>query len=280
METETIKKNYTSAPLPFMGQKRRFVADFKEAIKTFDNAMIFVDLFGGSGLLSHIAKQTRPDAHVIYNDYDDYHKRLANIDRTNLLLADIRQIVANIPHDKKIPLEIRKAILNRVYEDEQSGFVDYITLSSSLLFSMNYVTDFVALSKTAMYNCLKKDNYNCDGYLNNVEIVKHDYRELFNQFKDRNDIVFLVDPPYLSTETKTYKNYWKLTDYLNVLQVLDGTSYVYFTSNKSSLIELMNWIEANKTIGNPFKEAVRKETSNRLNYNAEYKDIMLYKAAA
>lgn len=279
METEKTKKNYTSAPLPFMGQKRRFIADFKKAIKTFDRATTFVDLFGGSGLLSHIAKQICPDARVIYNDYDDYHERLANIDRTNILLADLRQIVVNVPHDKKIPPEIKKAVLDRVCEDEQCGFVDYITLSSSVLFSMKYVTSFEALSKETMYNCVKKDNYNCDGYLNNVEIVKYDYRELFNQFKDRNDIVFLVDPPYLSTETKTYRNYWKLTDYLDVLQVLNGVSYVYFTSNKSSLIELLDWIENFKS-ENPFKGATKIETLNHPNYQASYTDIMLYKNAA
>lgn len=279
METETTKKNYTSAPLPFMGQKRRFVADFKKAIKTFDHTTTFVDLFGGSGLLSHIAKQVCPDARVIYNDYDDYHERLANIDRTNILLSDLRQIVANVPRDKKIPPEIRKAVLDRIYEDEQSGFVDYITLSSSILFSMKYVTSFEALSKETMYNCVKKDNYNSDGYLNKVEIVKYDYRELFNQFKDRNNVVFLVDPPYLSTETKTYRNYWKLTDYLDVLQVLNGVSYVYFTSNKSSLIELLDWIENFKS-ENPFKGATKIETLNHPNYQASYTDIMLYKNAA
>lgn len=280
METETTKKNYTSAPLPFMGQKRRFVADFKKAIKTFDRATTFVDLFGGSGLLSHIAKQVCPDARVIYNDYDDYHERLANIDRTNILLADLRQIVANVPRDKKIPPEIRKAVLDRIYEDEQSGGVDYITLSSSILFSMKYVTSFEALSKETMYNCMRKDDYNSDDYLDGLEVVKYDYRELFDQFKDRKDVVFFIDPPYLSTEAGTYKSYWKLIDYLDVLKTLKGVSYIYFTSNKSSLIELLDWIDINKTIGNPFKEAVRKETSNRLTYNAEYKDIMLYKNAA
>lgn len=277
MINKTSKRNYTAAPLPFMGQKRRFITDFKEAIKAFDDATVFIDLFGGSGLLSHVAKQARPDARVIYNDYDDYHERLANIDRTNVLLADLRTIVANVPGDKKMPPEVKEAVLARVYEDEQSGYVDYITLSSSVLFSMKYVTSFEALSKETMYNCVRKDNYNSDGYLDGLEVVKYDYRELFNQFKDRKDVVFIIDPPYLSTEAGTYKSYWKLTDYLDVLQVLNDVSYVYFTSNKSSIIELLEWIDKSKIIGNPFNKAIRKETSNQITYNAKYKDIMLYK---
>lgn len=277
MINKTSKRNYTAAPLPFMGQKRRFITDFKEAIKAFDDTTVFIDLFGGSGLLSHVAKQARPDARVVYNDYDDYHERLANIDRTNVLLADLRTIVANVPGDKKMPLEVKEAILVRVYEDEQSGYVDYITLSSSVLFSMKYVTSFEALSKETMYNCVRKDNYNSDGYLDGLEVVKYDYRELFNQFKDRKDVVFIIDPPYLSTEAGTYKSYWKLTDYLDVLQVLNDVSYVYFTSNKSSLIELLDWIGKNLNAVNPFKGATKKEMLNRMNYQASYKDIMLYK---
>lgn len=277
MINKPSKRNYSAAPLPFMGQKRRFITDFKVAIKAFDNATVFIDLFGGSGLLSHIAKQVRPDARVIYNDYDDYHERLANINRTNRLLADIRRIVANLPHDKKIPTEIKTAILSRIYEDEQCGFVDYITLSSSLLFSMKYVTSFESLSKETMYNCVRKEGYNCDGYLDGLEVVKYDYRELFERFKDRTDVVFFIDPPYLSTEVGIYKSYWKLTDYLDVLQVLNGVSYVYFTSDKSSLIELLDWISKNLNAENPFKGATKIEMLNRINYQASYKDIMIYR---
>lgn len=76
-----------------MGQKRRFVGEFKKAIKQFPAATLFVDLFGGSGLLSHTTKQQRPDTRVIYNDFDDFHLRLENIPRTNALLADIRNFV-------------------------------------------------------------------------------------------------------------------------------------------------------------------------------------------
>lgn len=69
-------KIYNTAPLPFMGQKRRFVNQFREALREFSTATTFVDLFGGSGLLSHITARERPDARVIYNDFDDYHLRI------------------------------------------------------------------------------------------------------------------------------------------------------------------------------------------------------------
>lgn len=65
-------KIYTQAPLPFMGQKRRWNSAFKTALENYEDCHTFVDLFGGSGLLSHFTKTVRPDARVVYNDFDGY----------------------------------------------------------------------------------------------------------------------------------------------------------------------------------------------------------------
>ena len=61
-------KNYTTSPLPFQGQKRKFVKHFKEALAHFPTNATYIDLFGGSGLLSHTVKTTHPNARVIWND--------------------------------------------------------------------------------------------------------------------------------------------------------------------------------------------------------------------
>ena len=275
----TVKcKCYSASPLPFMGQKYRFVREFKEALKHFNNADTFVDLFGGSGLLSHVAKHERPDARLIYNDYDDFHVRVENVERTNALLADLRSIVANSPHAKMLDKSPRDEILARIKEEDKSGFVDYITLSSSLLFSMRYATSFDELSAGKLYNNVRKVAYNNAGYLDGLEIVRHDYKVLHEQYKTPKDVVFIVDPPYLSTEVGVYKCFWKLADYLDVLKVLYDISFILFTSEKSSLIELMNWISDNFHVENPLRGATRKERFNSANYNATYKDIMLYKS--
>ena len=89
--------------------------------------------------------------------------------------------------------------------------------------------------------------------------------------------MFLVDPPYLSTDVTTYSMYWRLSDYLDVLTVLEGHSFVYFTSNKSSIIELCEWMGKNRTLGDPFEGCIKTEFNARMNYNAGYTDIMLYK---
>ncbi len=58
-------KIYNQAPLPFQGQKRRFLKDFKEALKGFPCDAIYVDLFGGSGLLSHTVKSVYPQSKAV-----------------------------------------------------------------------------------------------------------------------------------------------------------------------------------------------------------------------
>ena len=65
-----MKNMNLSAPLPFVGQKRMFAKEFIKVLEQFPEDTVFVDLFGGSGLLSHIAKRSKPDATVVYNDFD------------------------------------------------------------------------------------------------------------------------------------------------------------------------------------------------------------------
>lgn len=277
-----MKKLYLAAPLPFQGQKRMFAKEYINVLNQFPENTTFVDLFGGSGLLSHIAKYHKPNATVVYNDYDGYRVRIKHIKQTNELLTQIRQITKNIPRYKPIIGAVRENILARIKNKErEDGYIDYITLSSSLLFSMKYATCYEDLEKETLYNSVKKTDYpSCEDYLNGLTITSCDYKKVFEQYKDVPGIVFLVDPPYLSTDCKTYTMSWKLSDYLDVLSILKEHNFIYFTSNKSSIVELCEWMAKNKDIGNPFEKCQRKEFKAHMNYNSSYTDIMLFKDAA
>lgn len=274
-----MRKMYMSAPLPFVGQKRMFAREYVKVLKQYPQTTIFVDLFGGSGLLSHITKCQCPDATVVYNDFDNYRKRLANIPQTNRLLDDLRKISSDTPRHKIINGAIRERIYERIrLEELYNGFVDYITVSSSVMFSMKYKTSLEGMRKETLYNNIRKTDYSpCEDYLDGLTITSCDYKEVFNKYKDVPGVVFLVDPPYLSTEVGTYKMYWGLADYLDVLTVLKGHSFVYFTSNKSSIIELCEWNGRNNDIGNPFEYCTRAEFNAHMNYSSSYTDMMLYK---
>jgi len=279
LNTITMKYNYVQSPLPFQGQKRRFLKPFKQALNEFPADAIYVDLFGGSGLLSHTVKQMYPDSTVIYNDFDNYSNRIDNVAKTNTLLSDIRLICAKSDERKeRLPDHLKSEVIDRISKEE--GFVDWVTISSSLLFSMKYVTSFEQLKKETFYNKVRLSNYTAEGYLEGVLRTKKDYRDLFQDYKNNSNVVFLVDPPYLSTDCTTYSrpDYWKLSDYLNVLKTIEDTSYFYFTSNKSQIIELCEWMQTRGYCMSPFDGGTTVSVNTSLTYNASYEDIMIYKA--
>lgn len=114
-----MRKMYLSAPLPFVGQKRMFAREFIKVLGQFPDSTVFVDLFGGSGLLSHITKCVRPDATVVYNDFDNYRCRLVNIPATNVLLSDLRRIAEGEPRNKRITGEVRDKMFARIERERK-----------------------------------------------------------------------------------------------------------------------------------------------------------------
>ena len=184
---------------------------------------------------------------------------IAAIPRTNALLTRIREVTESLPRGKVIRQPHRDRILEIIAEEEQRGFVDYITLSPSLLFSMKYANNMNELVKQTFYNTVRRNDYCADGYLDGLTIVHKDYKVLFAEYRD------------------TYTMTWKLSDYLDVLTILQGHDYVYFTSNKSQIIELCEWIGQSRIDRNPFECAHRVEVNTTMNYNSNYTDIMLYK---
>lgn len=245
-----MSKKYSTAPLPFQGQKRRFVKHLKEVLKNYNPNAIYVDLFGGSGLLSHNIKQFYPNATVVYNDFDNYRKRLKMIPKTNKILEKLRLVLNDYPRKSRVTGVERQEVLEILKKADSDGYDDWVTISASLRFSMNYATCYKDFETDTIYNRVRKTNYSAEDYLNGVKIVSKDYKALFNEYKDFDNIVFVVDPPYLSTDTTTYNSgkYWKLTDYLEILEVINKSDFIYFTSNKSSIVELCEWFGSTSVV--------------------------------
>lgn len=273
-------KNYSQSPLPFQGQKRKFVKHFKEALKAFPDKAIYVDLFGGSGLLSHTIKKEKPLARVVWNDYDNFVHRLECIPITNEILAHLRPIVAGKVKGERID-HLKPAILE-VIKKYPSDKVDFISLSASLLFSGKYATSLQGLEKENFYNCVIKTSYKSEGYLHGVERRSTDYKELIHEFTNTEDIVFILDPPYLSTDISSYTggNYWKLKDYLQIVKCLNTMPmYVYFSSNKGQLLDLFDFLCNEYNFPSPFQGTERIVVNTSVNFLSTYEDIMIYKTS-
>jgi hypothetical protein len=101
----------------------------------------------------------------------------------------------NYLREQKIIGEVRDKIINRIHKDNMAGYVDCITLISSILFPMKYVLSCEQLHKETLYNRVAQSVYDATGYLDGLEIVYMCYKELFAKYKDLENVVFLVDPP-------------------------------------------------------------------------------------
>lgn len=109
--TATRYKTYTQPPLPFRGNKRMWVKYFTELLKAnYSDCDIVVDLFGGSGFCSYLAKKALPNAEVVYNDFDYYVNRIEKIPQTNEIIRRLTQVIAGIPIKANIGKEKKKGV--------------------------------------------------------------------------------------------------------------------------------------------------------------------------
>lgn len=255
--------------------------EFRKVLAEYPDDVTIVDLFGGSGILSHTAKAVKPNATIVYNDFDNFRKRLKHIPHTNALLDKIRPLACCVDKLHRIPNNVRDRIRTLVREEEQGvGFVDFYTISQSLMFPMKYATNLGDFLKMTLYNRMVGNGYDAEGYLDGLTIVSEDYRVLFERYKDMPNVLFVLDPPYLSTDVGAYTEYWSLSKCLDVLQLLMSRDFVYFTSNKSQLLELCDWLGKSGLGRNLFEGARRIELPVRLNHSSEYIDIMIHKRAS
>ena len=116
---------YKRPPLPFEGNKKLWRKKFISLIDSLDDDYIYCDLFGGSGILSHWIKKTKPESTVIYNDYDYYIDRLNKIEQTNNILDELRELLKDIKHGSKLSKETKGKVIEIL---KQYDNPDLITL--------------------------------------------------------------------------------------------------------------------------------------------------------
>ena len=274
---------FKQAPLPFVGQKRMFLKYVQAVLdKHIDNdgeGWTIVDVFGGSGLLSHTAKQLKPKATVIYNDFDGYAERLKHIDDINRL----RQIIFNylhaiVPKNGRLSKEIKGEIINKI--NNFKGYKDLNCLASWLLFSGQQVGNFEALFAKDFWHCVRQSDYpSAEGYLDGVEVVSESFHKLIPRYKDQNKVLLLLDPPYLCTRQESYKQatYFDLIDFLRLINITKPP-YIFFSSTKSEFIRYLDYMQECKTDNwqafDGYERIVVKASTSK---DGAYEDNMIYK---
>lgn len=278
--------NYTQAPLPFTGQKRRFLNHFKTLLKQHipndGDGWIIVDAFGGSGLLAHTAKQVLPKARVIYNDFDGYAERLQNINDTNKLRTIIADLLAHYPRNQKLPETLKKAVQATL--NSFGGYIDLDCVASWILFSGQQTTDLNDLIYNHTYfNHVRLSDYpSADGYLDGVEVVSKSYHELLPEFQDNSKALLVLDPPYVSTAQGAYRKagYFGMVEFLRLMRLV-RPPFVFFSSTRSELLDYLDLIVNEKAEGWQNLQDYQKISVHiTMNKTAYYEDNMIYKFQA
>lgn len=277
-----MAKIYTQAPLPFIGQKRNFIAHFKQILKVHlpaDGAgWTIVDAFGGSGLLSHTAKAIKPAARVIYNDFDGYAQRLTNIPHTNRLRQQLAAILQDYPRQQRLDAAT-KAAVHRIIR-RFDGPLDLDALTSWLLFSGKQAASLDELLSHTMYNTLRRSDYpEASGYLNGLEITRLSYRELLPAHINQPNTLLVLDPPYVCTKQGAYRlaGYFGMVEFLRLMSMV-RPPFVFFSSTRSELLAYLDLLVSERLPGwERFAGYQTVSINASINKDAAYEDNLVFK---
>lgn len=284
-------KIYNKAPLPFIGQKRKQIENFtqvlNEIISNNGEGWTIVDVFGGSGLLSHNAKVIKPQARVVYNDFDYYTNRLKKIHETEKFrqfLCSILQPYTFIRDDKITQdkcLQITDYLQNNDCEK-----IDLTTASSYLLFSASQVGSWQEFlnkaKKQQLFNRVSRTPIvSCDDYLQDVEIVHQDFIDLMPYFSGQNKTLLILDPPYLNTHCSAYNNanYFALNSFVHMVHLMQPP-FIVFGSDKSEILPFMKKaVELEILDYEKFTDIKIFDKTINISKNQKYQDYLIYKAS-
>lgn len=230
-------------------------------------------------MLSHAAKQLKPRARVIYNDFDGYAERIKHINDINRLRAQIATLLAGVPRQKRVT---DKALKSQIIDTIKAfdGYVDLASLASWLLFSGNQVNSFEELCKKDFWHCVRASDYpSVDGYLDGVEVVSESFHTLLPRFTADPQAVFVLDPPYLCTKQESYKqaHYFDLIDFLRLINIT-RPPYIFFSSTKSEFVRFIEYMQQDKVDNwQAFDGAQRVAINAAIRGGCEYEDNMMYK---
>ena len=233
-------------PIPFQGNKKLWKNKFIDIIKEMGEYDIYVDLFGGSGILSHWVKHIFPSSTVIYNDFDKYEDRCKQIKETNEILTRCREVCKDLKKKQLIDEEKTKEI-KKIFKEYSNP--DLLTLKTQLQYTKRIDKNFKSFDdffKEKLYNNLNGNDFKESGkYFEGLKIYSKDWHELFEEiikkYQGKNKkILFIMDPPYLYTDKSQYKNnYWLLNDSLKLFEIIAGFDSLLFSSDKSGFKELI-----------------------------------------
>ena len=250
------KDLFKKPPLPFVGNKTKYVKYINKSLIPYlkndivnDNTL-FVDVFGGSGIISHVLAFNFPNNKIIYNDYDNYtqYLRRDNLIKLNKILHYLRNIFDNIVDDKITSEQNeREHIFDKIKHHINKFFPNWENTYIKHWLDAQISFHGLGENNSILYNRVKKNDYDINIYnkyiLPNMKIIHKDYNIVFKQFDSLNNVIFILDPPYIDTYNMAYKGKFAFSDTMLVLNFAFNHKSIYFESTN---FKIMKYIKEQK----------------------------------
>lgn len=209
-------------PLPFVGHKGHWGSELTEIARNLPPETIVFDVFGGSGICAHYIKAARPDLTVVWNDFDNYRRRLDNIQKTeNLRQFFLQKFGLPVAKNTFIP-PLDEHSRQLVFDTLNAArfFVDMHTISR-WFYLYSAKTNKLVSSSGKLYNRVPVKPYNlerCASWLRDCVRVDVEFLGLDTPFElsagcvrprdfiQSQNALFIFDPPYLGTGCNDYGN--------------------------------------------------------------------------
>lgn len=265
------------SPLPFNGQKMLYGKKFREILPLLPDDTILVDLFGGSGLLSRIAKDYNPNFMVIWNDYDDFKHRLMLLPKTEKLRQKYRAILGPRKYQKEVVGDLRDRVREEIAKDVQKEDTDGYSLISWFLFSTHHFKSPHWWDDHLLYDKVPVTPYKDTSklYLDGLDRVQMDFRDLYESTQVLDNVVYIIDPPYYGTNNGAYDVDWNLSDFLDVMSILNESKYIYFSPE--GFQEILSDLNVDDLMcGIPYTQRLRRISNGKKQQEYMYYNVDIY----
>jgi hypothetical protein len=228
MKDITKQKNHFY--MSYCGNKRNEIYNIYNLIN-FDNITTVIEPFCGSQAISYYIWQKHPDLKFILNDNNEYLKEMYEILKDDLKTIEFEKVINEEFYDK---IQDKEQYLKIVKEKN--------------IYSWFIKNKFYNL-RPGVFPCgssrFKKINLSSipirDFYKNaNIEFSSLDGIFIYNQYKNNNENLLILDPPYLNSCNDFYQDTsLNIYEYLNDNDIINEQAKIFLILEDNWIIKLI-----------------------------------------
>jgi site-specific DNA-adenine methylase len=202
--------------IPYYGNKRKEYKVLKKYLEQ-DNS-ILIDVFGGSGSISCLYKNDNQEKYVIYNDIKSDLVDFLKMFKDRELIKELNENVKKQLNDKRFANKIDCINYHLDYEEKGNYSKKLLIKYLYKAFNNNIFITRTNNDNGKVRNRLKLD-LNDYKYEIIDELLNQDYNNILQQYKENENVLLYLDPPYFKSGVK-YDSSFNKMDLENIIEYM------------------------------------------------------------